>query len=363
MLTHSPLALARVILALICLLGVLPAHAEDLYGATVRVADRSEEAKDIAIRAAMGQVLVKLSGDGAANRWAASQGGLEGAAEYVDQETYVIRERRQPSEGFDPSLPTDELFLKVRFSSRYVDQLLRRLDLPLWAANRAPVLVWLAVQSQQSERRMASDEDALLREALDLTAEARGLAVLHPVMDLVDMQSVDAADVWGFLWEDLTLSSERYGTPLIVAVGLEERGALWQANWSLRDGDDTVNWTSRGADDYDALASGFETVADTLGDRYAVRPGDFRSSEVTAIIAGVESVAQYGQTMKLLTEHSLVDGVRVVAMRDGELELMLKLNAATDSFISSLARSGVLRPLSDESLEVTRFADILLEAL
>ena len=327
------------------------AGAADLYTATVPVADRSEEARKVALRAALGQVLIKLSGDPSAARWAMSQGGLEDAPNHVDRETYLMRDRRP-----DPNDPSQnflgrELLLQARFSPSFVDPLQRRLDLPLWTARRDPVLVWLAAEGPERERDLVEEDEAFWRTALDRAAESRGLELIHPVLDADDRRAVDTAAVWGALWEDLEPAAERYGTQVIVAVRLSGRGGLWEARWSLSDHGDTSSWTSRGSDGYDALYSGFSSAADILGERYAVRAGEFRQSRVSAMLSGISTVADYGRVMQFLNGHSLVDDVELKRTGDDGIIVTLNLNAAVDSFLASLERSAVLRPVADAAVD------------
>lgn len=357
---------SRVLGAVCALCFFSTADAAKLYAGTVPVADRSEEARETALRAALGQVLVKLSGDASAARWAASQGGLDGASANVGLETYLTRPPRPDPDRPANVLQAPELYLQAEFSPSYVDPLLRRLDLPLWSTRRNPILVWLAIEDEQGDRGVVGEERPELLDALARGAERRGLEIVNPILDTVDRAAVTPEHVWGGLWEDIEAASERYGTPLLMAVRVEPRAAVWHAGWSLKDGENVDEWTSRGRDAYDALESGLVTAADTLGDRYALRVGEVRSNVVTAAILGVDSVGDYGRLLEFLRDHSLVDAVAVERLDDEEMRVALTLNASREAFLSSLTLSDVLRESTlenDDPFARDRPADVALELL
>jgi Uncharacterized protein conserved in bacteria (DUF2066) len=120
-------SLRRTAFALLLLLvaSIVPvlAAAAGLYTGTAPVNSQSDEDRATALRAALGQVVVKASGDPAALSRPEVIKALGRADRYMQQYSY------QPNTGGDPTLPASRFVLVVQFDRTGVDAMLHDLNL------------------------------------------------------------------------------------------------------------------------------------------------------------------------------------------------------------------------------------------
>lgn len=122
---------ARLVLAMLIVLCAIPATAGagGLYAGTAAVASQSDEDRAVALRAALGQVIVKLSGNDAVLSRPDVVHALAKADHYMQSYGYQN----------DPAQPSGHMQLVVEFDHNAVDSLLHDLGLDAGAAPPAPV--------------------------------------------------------------------------------------------------------------------------------------------------------------------------------------------------------------------------------
>jgi len=118
-----------------------------LYEATVPVSGQEEAPRADAVRVALREVLVRITGD----RQAAGNPGLRAvladAGRYVQQ--YRYQERRPPAQPPAPGTQPG-ISLWVRFDEDLLNRQVRGAGMAVWGKVRPTVLFWLAVQEQQA---------------------------------------------------------------------------------------------------------------------------------------------------------------------------------------------------------------------
>jgi len=209
---------------LICALAALiistgltfPVHAVDvptLYTAEVALDEESDNPRDDAYKAALIEVLTRVSGSLLSNDEEAIDELFPVPAAYVTQ--------------FRPGA---EDTLWVLFDGEAIERVLRAAGQMVWGSDRPLTLVWLAVDWGQGEREIIAagepdrveqqsrsiDRNRLLRERVLEIAEKRGLPLVFPLLDTEDLQSVTFSDIWGGFDERIVAASKRYGANSIL---------------------------------------------------------------------------------------------------------------------------------------------------
>ena len=125
--------------------------------------------------------------------------------------------------------PRPENTLIVSFDGEEIERVLRRAGASFWGADRPLTLIWLAVDWGLGEREIVAAADAdglpasarsidrnqLLRERVEAVAKRRGIPVVFPLMDALDLQRIGFSDIWG----GFRRSVARGCQPLRGAVG------------------------------------------------------------------------------------------------------------------------------------------------
>ncbi|MFT7286318.1 MAG: hypothetical protein ACI87W_000423 [Halieaceae bacterium] len=289
------LMLLAMVLSLLPVDGVRAELVLDLYTARLPVADRGNATRAAARREGLRQVLVKASGQSVGLGHSAIQNALG------QPQSYLL--------GYSYEEQDAQITLRLSYDEIAVQRLLREAALPLWTANRPPVLAWLVV-SDGSRRRFVSGEE-LPDAAMTLGEEfqQRGVPLQLPLYDLTDTRILSPGEAWRQSSMAIIGASQRYGDARVLAgrVAILSDGS-WLGDWRFLD---AGRWVSRSVsvDSFAAFAqSGAALAAETLAGRYAVvgqGEADLRHliilrgvrnyddfSAIYAVLNGLESVAR-----------------------------------------------------------------------
>lgn len=266
-----------------------------LYSAEVAFDKDAKNPRDDAYRAALAEVLRKVSGAELGRNFEAIEQMFPNADAYVTQ-----------------FRPTEDDTLRVSFDGEAIEQVLRRNGQVVWGNDRPLTLVWLAVDWGQGQREIIAADDpersarasrsinrnSRLRERLLDIAERQGLPIAFPLLDTTDLQSLTISDIWGAFDERILAASERYDARSIL-VGRIRASSSQSNRWSYFFGGDDRSWTG----DPETIVT---RIADMLAAELAV--GGNAPLEVVGLnVAGVESVDAYGAVQEMLSEVNLIE--------------------------------------------------------
>ncbi|MGA7800178.1 MAG: DUF2066 domain-containing protein, partial [Gammaproteobacteria bacterium] len=233
------------------------APVEHLFQAEVPVSDQGVGERAGAVRDALTEVLVRLTGERDVAQQPVAADLLKDSDRFVQQYRY----RREPPP--DAGAQASALWLWVRFDARGIERAVRRAGLPLWGRERPLTLIWLAVQDGDQRYLVASDADSDLRRTVEREARRRGVPVLFPLLDLEDQARVQFPDVWGGFVDMVTDASKRYHAPDVLIGRLAHNaGGGWSARWTMELDGDEINWVASDASVDTVLAAGVDGAAD-----------------------------------------------------------------------------------------------------
>lgn len=177
--------------------------------AKVPVADQSAQSRRTALRQAMEQVLVKMSGTDAVLAHPAIQTALQSPARYLSAYQFDYEDGRQYYAG--------------EFSRKVLVDLLRDASLPVWGQRRPDTLIWLANQEDRDKWILREGQPGELTAVIRTASERYGVPVTLPLMDLTDNSAISVYDVWGQFGSVLNQASERYRPELIIGARLHHK--------------------------------------------------------------------------------------------------------------------------------------------
>ncbi len=298
-----------------------------LYTGEVPVAGQQKSERNRALPLALKQVLKKLSGRGSFEDFPLVEPVLDSAASIVVSFHY----RNVESILADNSV-SNQLHLVARFAQVEVNQLLRKLQLPLWPAERQPVEIWVVVDDGMG-RRIMPVEYAYAWQSMNEIAAARGQPVSWPQPDEEGIFPVDAQLLWGGYTEDITGQD---GAVLIAAARRE--GTEWSVRLNLAYGSQNWAWRQHDVDLQQALSDSMHEAVNRVAEAHTIAAIDQGKWLHELTVTGIEGADDYRRCLDYLQNLSIVNRVSITASSRGMVRFNLELNAMPIYLDEVLAR-------------------------
>jgi hypothetical protein len=336
-------------LLLALLLSALPATAavitpRNLYEGEVQVDPQNPPPRDALLRQALGQVLVRVTGDRDIAKRKAGLELMKLATRLVQQYDYD-RRPAPPVKGVVPPVPAPEIkVFRARFDARVLEAQLRERGLPVWGRERPVTQVWLGVQEDNSRWLLTENLAAVEAPSLLQTALARGVPVLLPVSGGAN----ELQDVLQGVSGSVLAAAQAAGQRRVLIGRVTQKGAQWSGLWTLFDnGQPQDRWQGTAANREEAFAFGIDQLANAYAARYAVRGGAAAAAAgpLRLEVAGIGSAADYARVSKYLAGLSAVSSAEVVELADGVAVYTLNLRGDRSALQQAIALDSLLRPL------------------
>lgn len=349
-------------LAAILLLTATPSAAApvDLFTAEVPflrdVASTADEAREQAYAAALDAVIARIV-------------PFESRA----QAQAVFEQPQQWVQGWREG---DADSLVVTFDGRALTTMLRAQRIPVWGEERPTTLVWLAVEDGRGARLLLDSFEppepepepvetapqvplveagvtaaetelpptAAYGAAIADAAQRFGIPVMLPRYDETDLTSVTPSDIWGGFSDVIVAASARYDVESILIGRVSSRNPS-SIRWTWVFGDTE----SRFAGDVNVA---FARVSGRLMSQFASSPEG--SADVRISVVAVDGLADYARLVNFLSGRSLVEDVRVLAMRGDQV--LVSVDALTGRDRLARLLEGTVLERVDPPFRATRFA-------
>ena len=309
-----------------------------LHGVVVPVKDRSDAEFSRSASMALAQVLVKLTG----NRRIGKNAGV--GALLSKASNLLLRF------GYAQEADSGQLMLNTEFDEQAVAKELKTLGVPIWAKERPDTIAWLIVDEDTNRLLIGGDEPGRLGEVLLARAEARGIPLLLPIMDVEESQHLIYASDWDSLASTSLALSGRYGTPSILVGYLRQSvPGFWDVRWKIQVGEESFTWRAEG----DIVDLVIEDGVDTLGDALARRFADPMMLAVAdkfdLTVLGVQSVIDYARVLKYLESLDAVTDLYVRSIDNQHLRFEVTAQGGRRALAQSISFGEVLSPVNDQA--------------
>ena len=283
-----------------------------IYEGDAVLAAGQDETSEPALRAALQQVLIKVSGDRSLGSDAALGPALAQAR------GMLLSVTTRPGAAGDGSSR-----LVANFDPGRVHDLLASLGRPIWHADRPPLLVWLAIDDG-SHKQIASANQISALSAMTQRAHERGVPLMLPRMDGLDQNRINPVTLWAAPPQTVIAASQRYGVQAMLVIRLT-RGAPWRARQTLIDGRAYEEWEQSDAQSNALLIAAIDGAADRLARRYAVEPEGAAIGAVEWWVDGIASAADYAHVIGYLGSLEFVRSAQPLRAEANQLLLRLDL--------------------------------------
>ncbi len=329
-------------LLLVCLLCLFPLQviAVDaaLFESEVVVANQTPAVRSVALRKALGEVLVRVTGR-------AGVTATEPARDLLARPEQLVQQYRYFNEsGQEPPL----LKLWVRFDGDAIREALQEQGVAYWGGERPDTLVWLAVEDGDNRYLATTDDTSDVHRALAAAAHTRGVPLLFPLMDLEDQSRVRYEDLWGGIFQQVEGASRRYHTPAVLIGRIQRMGSGgWAARWQITMGGNTRSWSDSNPLLTALAKQGIDDVADMQAALLTASGTAAASSAVSIHVDGISSLADYARAGNYLTALSTVRDLQVEEVTPTRVQYRLRLNGTLQDLMRTVAIGSVLEPAGD----------------
>jgi len=312
------------------------AQAADLYTTQVGIAGQGTQARQTAIRHALGQILLRLGGTPAETLGAS----VERPERYVLSYQYV----RDPKGG---------LRLQVSFDERAVGQLLRQHKLTIWTGTRPATLIWLGIDDQ-GQRRVAQNTDDPAAQALLQAGQRYALPLIWPTapLDYLDVAAVDETR--------LQAAVQAHHADAVLLVNIYPHGNQWEARWMLFSEGQHTSWQT-GPDVLDAVMDlGLRQLDTAYVTSYGLPSDDTAVQRLQIEVEGITSLTELAQAQAALAALEQIRGLQLVQVKGDRLRLTGEVVGSPERLRRNLARSITLQMLEAPPADPRHDASVIM---
>jgi len=315
----------------------LPAiEVEGLYEAEVPVTSQGRQERNDAIRTAMTEVIIKVSGNSQVTLSPGIPEILKRSRQYLQQ--YRYRSVDLPPDPVTGIAGTEQL-LWVRFDQVALDKSLRDIEVPIWGHSRPVTLVWMATEYQGERQLLGSSDFATLTESFLQQAKRRGIPIALPLFDLEDQQRVSVTDVLGGFKEPVMNASVRYPADAILFGRMREKTLdRWEGRWTLLTAGKEYGWSQSG-DLQAVLDFAVDGMAVNLAASYARTPGN-TSGQLRVLVNGITNLEDYARSDSYLAALDGVIDVQAAQVERDRVLFNVKLRGDLQNLIQAVRLSS-----------------------
>lgn len=327
-----------------------------LYTATVEVLSQNEESRIAAMHKGLAEVLVRTSGQTAVLKVPKIQQELKQADRWVERFTY------EPV-AIDGKA-TNKFMLTLNFNPEAVKRLLTESRQGLWLQTRPITIAWFAMDTPEGKQLIGNDSELPIPNVVQTTAEARGVPVILPLLDLTDLSKVNADDVWQQNAAALNdVGTGRYNAEAVLMGKFQglDNGKKWHANWVLMVDEVKLAWEGDASTLSDLVKDGINTMTDKMGARFAQATATTTATTIastsvtspsvslTLAINGIKGMGAYAKSTSYLENLPGVSNLAVQTIGPDYVVYELSVSGGSQELVSLLKRDAVLVPATSST--------------
>jgi len=300
-----------------------------------------DNAKRVATAKALGQVIVKLTGNPAATTNTVIRRAMPAA-------NTLVADTNTRQDGDSASgMPVFKNVLVVSFDPDAVDALIGAAGLKYWTGARPRPILWLVIDDGRGPRLVTSQQLSVVRPLATRGLE-RGMRFLLPSGNSVEQAATNS--VWNLNAAALAPLTARYQNDAQVIGKVYRSVSGWSAQWVMtQDGTEVARWVATKADPRQVIATGADGAADAIAKRDSVYLNTGVAGRYRIDVVGVNNSQDFIRLMGYLQQLAIVKRVQVVQATPELLRLELDMNAGIKGFRTMLGSGSTLRSADLES--------------
>lgn len=314
-----------------------------LYQGNVPVENESASLRRPAIKQALINVLVKLTGDRNISKNTDIAPLINQAKGFVQQFRY-----RQVVDQENPAIQAYELW--VQFDEAALNEGLRSYGLSIWGSERPSILVWLVHEENNVRRLVSFEESPQYLSMLDRAAANRGISLLFPLLDLEDSSRISASDIWGGFRGPILAASDRYQANVVMTGKLVQTlPNIWESYWTIYINGQVMNWSSQGELAEIVLQEGVDEMVDRIASQYT-NTGSTLTEEIELLVTDIDGLDEYARALSYLESVQSVQSVQVKSVSGDKVLFELINRGGMDVFDQSIVLGKTLEAVNNSEI-------------
>jgi hypothetical protein len=334
---HILTKLSSIALLLLVSTRIFAVEVPSIYQVEVPVISRAANVRSDAVKMALEQVLIKVSGNSRIlETYPRLKAKMSQADDLVQEFAYVTSAQPTTLQPYS---------LSVHFDPEGVDKLLQEAGSSEWGQSRPMLVVWLAYEGLNHPTEVVSSSENPIQNVFQVSAQKRGLPVIFPVMDVTELIQVTTADVMNKNLSVLQPASQRYAGNAILMGHLSQTAAGFSSDWQLVMGNDQWSFSQPGKNLSDVFSGLINQISDTLAKRYAAVVTPNVQAKLTLKVSNLKQQTDLAVLMKYLQQVTAVSDVQLQSVDGDKAILNVNLHGTQAAFTQALALGSNLVPV------------------
>lgn len=300
-------------------------NAESLYTSSINVKSQNQDELNQAMQKGLAQVLLRTSGVPSALKTPRIVNALD------NPQAYVVGFRYNKLNDPNPE-NTDLYALNLAFDETAIKKLLNEAGLPIWGANRAPLMVWWVTKGEGEREIVNPDTAPQIVQALSQQAKSRGVPLTFPLLDIQDTETLQAEDIWSFFLDKAKLASQRYGHENILVGRTDFINGFGESRWVLLLGDEEIKGEITQGELSPMLAKAIDFAADNIATRYAVFNRGTSTTATRLIVSNITNLQGFAAIEQYFQRLDAVKQVTASTIKQDAVTFELILNTDLAQF-------------------------------
>lgn len=333
------LLLVFTLIGLLITNAALAVRVTTIYQAEIPVASQLATTRNQLLPQALGQVLVKVTGNTKILDNPTLSSHLKEASTLVQEYGY-----KASNDSIKPYL------LTIQFDPEGINKLLNAAALPTWGANRPLILAWVDYEvPNHSAEIIDSSSSNDIQKILRQRADQRGLPIILPVMDVTDLNQVAVNDIVSMTTAKLQSAAKRYSSDAILMLRMMRVTDGFTAQAKLVLDTNEWSWNISGKTLAEVLNTLVDNMTDTLSSRYSTVVTNTIQSTLTLKISGVSQQDDFANMMHYIQHLTPVASAQVMQITGSDVILNVSLHGTRESFSQIISVGKKLTPVPAES--------------
>lgn len=311
----------RLFIALLLLFPVagFAVKVSSIYRAEIPVVSQADDARAMATKEGLIQVLIKVSGDPQVVNHPTIKNNIKNADSLVEEFGYAST----------PDKVTTPYLIKLRYDARQVNVMLKNAGALAWGENRPLILVWLLVNNKDNANNIVSnDASAVIKQQ----GKKYGLPLVFPVMDATEVNKISFSDIASMKWSVLSEAGKRYSPDAILIGHIEVQADGYQSKWQLVLDESKWDWNIPGVTSDSVIDVALSQVNQTLAKRYVVNTDHASSMALNVQVSNVTQKNDLSRLMHYLKQSSLVQQIQLSEIDGDVVRLVVVVRGSFAAF-------------------------------
>ena len=318
-----------------------------LYEITLPVSSQNVNEVNRASRVGLATVLERVTGQREIERLGTIRTALQNAQNFVLQHSFG-------TEVADTDTNEVIQLATIEYDPVAIQDVVRSARLPLWTANRPPILIWLSHIERGSFKFVegADNPNHPLVQAIQDTARARGLMIRWGRDSTPDYGVYNFADHFLANNRDFGAIASKFSADVVLTIDLIPFRSHFLLQGSMPLGVPSAHvWSQIFDTEEEAVVAAFHVLADKLVELYGVESSSNYQFEI--LIDNIESIEVYLAIVQYLNSWEFIDRVDLTFVRGTSFRFMVYSASSSTQFLTHLTDDGQLQSVSTQPPDET----------